>query len=116
MVHPVSGSRSRSVARFAASSLPGGAWWLGWVLVGSIFVATAAIAQDSQQTNPAPSPSNGPAQTTPATPGADTGVIKPPSGVDPNIRVKPAVPPAALPMPVIPPPGTPGGNPTVQPK
>ena len=42
------------------------------------------------------------------------GVIQPPSGVDPAIRVTP--PPAGGTMPVIPPPGEPGGNPNVQPK
>lgn len=42
------------------------------------------------------------------------GVIKPPAGVDPEIRVQP--PPTGGTMPVIPPPGEPGGNPDVQPK
>jgi len=42
------------------------------------------------------------------------GVICPPSQVDPDIR-KPA-PESGGAMPVIPPPGSPGGNPSVQPK
>jgi hypothetical protein len=42
------------------------------------------------------------------------GVICPPKGVDPGIIEKP--PPGNVPMPVIPPPGTPGGHPDVQPK
>lgn len=43
------------------------------------------------------------------------GVIRPPAGVDPEIRVPPKEPNAGT-MPVIPPPGSPGGNPSVQPK
>jgi hypothetical protein len=41
------------------------------------------------------------------------GVICPPSGVDPDIRV---APPAGGRLKVIPPPGTPGGDQSVQPK
>jgi hypothetical protein len=42
------------------------------------------------------------------------GVICPPKGVDPGIVEKP--PPTNAPMPVIPPPGTRGGDPSTQPK
>jgi hypothetical protein len=42
------------------------------------------------------------------------GVIKPPTGIDPEIKQTP--PPTGATMPVIPPPGTPGGNPAVKPK
>jgi hypothetical protein len=42
------------------------------------------------------------------------GVLCPPSGVDPAIRAP--APDAGGNMPVIPPPGSPGGNPNVQPK
>lgn len=42
------------------------------------------------------------------------GVITPPTGVDPEIKQTP--PPTGSTMPVIPPPGTPGGNPAVKPK
>jgi len=41
------------------------------------------------------------------------GVLCPPSGVDPEIR---APAPDVGKMPVIPPPGSPGGDPTVRPK
>jgi hypothetical protein len=41
------------------------------------------------------------------------GVICPPTNVDPNIK---APAPDTGKMPVIPPPGSPGGNPNVQPK
>ena len=53
----------------------------------------------------------------PDTPGGTTsnGVARPPSPVDPGInRGAPA--PGLFPTPVIPPPGTPGGDPTVMPK
>ncbi len=52
-------------------------------------------------------------------PNQDPGVVTPPSGVltpgnpDPGINLP--IPPQGR-MPVIPPPGTPGGNPNVQPK
>jgi len=42
------------------------------------------------------------------------GVIKPPENVDPGLQKKP--PDDSDKMPVIPPPGTPGGNPDVKPK
>ena len=42
------------------------------------------------------------------------GVITPPAGVDPQIKRMP--PHSADPMPVIPPPGTPGGDPSIKPK
>jgi hypothetical protein len=41
------------------------------------------------------------------------GVICPPTGVDPEMHKEP---PATGTMPVIPPPGAPGGDPTVRPK
>jgi hypothetical protein len=41
------------------------------------------------------------------------GVICPPAGVDPHMR---QAPPEGGAMKVIPPPGSPGGNPNVQPK
>ena len=43
------------------------------------------------------------------------GVICPPGRVDPEIRA-PTPPHGSSRMPVIPPPGSPGGNPHVQPK
>jgi hypothetical protein len=44
------------------------------------------------------------------------GVIKPPAGVDPGVHVAPKDPNAGSNMPVIPPPGSPGGDRSVQPK
>jgi len=43
------------------------------------------------------------------------GVIRPPTDVDPEMRVPAPVPNPGT-TPVIPPPGSPGGNPTVDPK
>jgi hypothetical protein len=43
------------------------------------------------------------------------GVIRPPAGIDPEIRVPAPVPDPGT-TPVIPPPGSPGGNPAIQPK
>ncbi len=42
------------------------------------------------------------------------GVITPPAGIDPEIKQTP--PATGSTMPIIPPPGTPGGNPAVKPK
>jgi hypothetical protein len=42
------------------------------------------------------------------------GIITPPADVDPGMKQTP--PPTGSTMPIIPPPGTPGGNPTVKPK
>lgn len=43
------------------------------------------------------------------------GVIRPPANMDPEITVPAPVPNPGT-TPVIPPPGTPGGNPTIEPK
>jgi hypothetical protein len=42
------------------------------------------------------------------------GVITPPAGIDPEIKQSP--PATGSTMPIIPPPGTPGGNPAIKPK
>ncbi|HEX3350622.1 MAG TPA: hypothetical protein VHS58_21235 [Acetobacteraceae bacterium] len=85
-------------------------------LAGSalLFVAGAARAQTppsgkTPDANPPPAV-EGPTKTPP-----QNGVIRPPTDVDPGM--KQGVPaPSAFPTPIIPPPGTPGGNPTVVPK
>ena len=43
------------------------------------------------------------------------GVIRPPGGIDPGMQVPPPDPGSQR-TPVIPPPGTPGGDQTIQPK
>ncbi|MXP64247.1 hypothetical protein E0493_12920 [Roseomonas sp. M0104] len=56
----------------------------------------------------------GSGQPTAPGPGGDS-VIPPPAGVDPKIHV-PAPTPQPNTTPVLPPPGSPGGDPTVQPR
>jgi hypothetical protein len=87
--------------------------------VSGLVLATAQIPVLAQtMSKPAPD-SSGPQMAVPAGPpgreggAADRGVAHPPAGIDPGIHV-PA--PQSGTMPVIPPPGTPGGNPNVIPK
>jgi len=82
------------------------------------FVAIAAFAADpsaptgTDQTKPPIAP---PASGTSSSDlGRSGGVVTPPPSVDPQMRRTP--PPAGDSMPVIPPPGTPGGDPSVKPK
>lgn len=90
-------------------------------LVAAAALGYAAIAAAAEE----PAGRAGPGQpATPAVPPASGnlssdlnrsgGVITPPAGIDPEIRQTP--PPTGATMPVIPPPGTPGGNPAVKPK
>ena len=82
------------------------------------FGAAAAVADEpSREGTPAEprTPTVPPASGTLSTDlNRSGGVIKPPAGVDPEIKQTP--PQTGAKMPVIPPPGTPGGNPGVQPK
>jgi hypothetical protein len=91
------------------------------IIVASV---TSAAAQPVQPAPVAPPDRNCPPETRQNTPGANTGtnlsdklaesrgVICPP-GVDPGMTQPP---PSGGAMKVIPPPGSPGGDPTVQPK
>ena len=56
------------------------------------------------------------AQQAPPAQGGNSGVLTPPDNVDPGIQAKPPVPSSKLPTKVIPPPGTPGGDTSTQPK
>jgi hypothetical protein len=108
-------------------------------LIAALMLLTgaAAVAQERPQAPPqlrppavdlracAPGDRLQPGALNPATPGATTGeslseklartdgVICPPPNVDPDIRVP--TPDAGV-TPVIPPPGSPGGDPTIRPK
>jgi hypothetical protein len=96
--------------------------------MGRIFLVSAAILIGfSVAASAADEPSNHPGagrQTTPTPPPASGnlsnelsrsgGVITPPAGVDTEMKQTP--PPSGSTMPVIPPPGTPGGNPAIKPK
>ena len=92
-----------------------------------ICLVAAAVLGFSAVTVAAEEPSGRPAAgqpTTPALPPASGtlssdlnrsgGVITPPADIDPEIKRNP--PSTEAPMPIIPPPGTPGGNPMVKPK
>ena len=74
-----------------------------WItLTLAIGMAVAPLAAQAQATQPTQTPSS--------------GVLKPPTDIDPGIQAKPPVAPSKLPTTVIPPPGTPGGDSTTQPK
>lgn len=56
------------------------------------------------------------AQQAPPAQNGNSGVLTPPSNVDPGIQAKPPLASSKLPTTVIPPPGTPGGDPSTQAK
>jgi hypothetical protein len=91
-------------------------WAIAAAVVG--FGAIAALAADpteragTDQTKPQIAP---PASGTRSSDlGRSGGVVTPPLGVDPEMKRTP--PHAGDNMPVIPPPGTPGGDPSIKPK
>jgi hypothetical protein len=101
---------------------------LPWLVLALGLAACAGLQTGHAQTGPAaqpppstdranpPAEAQRPVQPPPTGTGSqETGVIRPPAGVDPGMT-KPAPNPQAFPMPVVPPPGTPGGNPQVVPK
>jgi hypothetical protein len=87
------------------------------VAFASVFAASAA----AQQQPPQPPAAQPPVSTPPAKPecsnnqlgGPSNGVICPPD-VDPGMKIPP--PETGAKMPVIPPPGAPGGDQKIQPK
>ena len=81
-------------------------------ICGSVSLVAAAEEQGAKQPSaPAEPPATG---STSSELSRSGGVIKPPVGVDPQMKQNP--PASGDKMPVIPPPGTPGGNPSVKPK
>ena len=99
-----------------------GAAVLGALAAGAILAICAhgapAAAQGAQKLpNQVPTAPDGAAPDTPLSEKLDRsgGVLRPPGGVDPEIHV-PAPDPDPKTTPVIPPPGSPGGDPNVQPK
>jgi hypothetical protein len=87
--------------------------WL-FALALSGFVAVAVAAEDQapkQPSAPAAPPASGSSSSELSRSG---GVIQPPAGIDPEMKRTP--PRSGDSMPVVPPPGTPGGNPSVKPK
>ncbi len=92
--------------------------WLAWALLAT-GLALAATQAGLAQTTPAPLPpktgETGPTTVPPASAQPNRGVIRPPATVDPGMnRGTPNR--EAFPTPVLPPPGTPGGNQRVTPK
>jgi hypothetical protein len=93
---------------------------LGWLSIGMLAAALAGSpswAQTADRDRQPKSETEG--QAPPAGNPSDRlersdGVIRPPAGVDPQIHVPPPEPGAR--MPVIRPPGTPGGDPRIEPK
>jgi hypothetical protein len=91
-----------------------------WILAGEVlgFGAVAVAAQEpgsrpgaDRLTSPSVPPASG---TSSSDLGRSGCVITPPADVDPAMKQTP--PPSADKMPVIPPPGTPRGNPALEPK
>jgi hypothetical protein len=87
-------------------------WLLVVALSGFAAAALAAEDQGAKRPNaPAVPPASGSSSSELSRSG---GVITPPIGVDPQMKQTP--PPSGDNMPVVPPPGTPGGNPAIKPK
>jgi hypothetical protein len=129
-------SSARAVARRVEAGSP-----LPWLILATTLATGVAQAQQTppspvrpgvptSPTDPTVPPEGGtrpgvdpgaPPDLSPGTgPGGDpagkkTGVIRPPAGVDPGIQQTPT-PSDAFPTPIIPPPGSPGGNNRVVPK
>ena len=100
----------------------------GFALVVGVVVATVRVApgQERAPASTLQKPEVDAPKQTPSLPATGEtlserldrtdGVIKPPAGVDPGIHAAPKDPNAGSNMPVIPPPGSPGGDQNVQPK
>jgi hypothetical protein len=96
---------------------------------GGALLAGTALAQDAGRPGAAPDAPKSPPTLLPLPPdqgegsgssmserlSKSQGVIRPPQEVDPAIKQEPP-PTGPNSMPVIPPPGTPGGDPSVKPK
>ncbi len=115
--------RARAIA-IALRRRPEPSPWLMWlVLALLLLVGVTAHGQSMVQSGQAaPQASgSGTTQTVPVTPvpaapsGGYSGVLRPTVPVDPGIHA-PAPAPSSFPMPVIKPPGTPGGTQAVIPK
>lgn len=111
--------QARSIA-LARGQRPSGEW-LAWLALAAALGLGDIGAADAQTTTPAhplPPRSDQTGPTAPPPGGTGTmekGVIRPPAAVDPGMT-KGTPNPQAFPTPIIPPPGSPGGNQRVQPK
>jgi hypothetical protein len=86
-------------------------WLIAAAVTGFGAIAIAAEQPPSQSNKPSEPPASG---TSSSDLGRSGGVITPPADVDPQMKQTP--PPSGARMPVIPPPGTPGGDPSIKPK
>lgn len=102
--------KRRAAASFAAVLA------VAWIAPSAVY---AGAQQDTPQSAPrdprAPAEERRSDETLSDRLDRNNGVLHPPAGVDPKITV-PAPDPNPHSTPVIPPPGTPGGNPSVVPK
>jgi len=105
--------RTGAIARVRCDDMASPIRWL--LAAGGVLIAAVAVAHAQDTTS-------GGGQSAPQqiVPNADhaereRGVIPAPTGIDPGIRARPPSGSAGT-MPVIRPPGTPGGNPNVVPK
>lgn len=86
-------------------------WLIAAVIGGLDAPALAEVRGADQPATPAVPPASGTSSSDLSRSG---GVVKPPDEVDPAMKRTP--PPSGARMPVIPPPGTPGGDQSVKPK
>jgi hypothetical protein len=86
-------------------------WLLATALLVLVTAAGAAEDHRGQQAQPEARPESGSSSSELSRSG---GVITPPTDVDPRMRQ--STPRSGDRMPVIPPPDTPGGNPSIKPK
>ena len=87
-------------------------WFLAIAFLGFVTAAVAAEEQGGKKPSAPPVPSASGSSSSDLS--RSGGVITPPIGVDPQIKQTP--PRSGDSMPVVPPPGTPGGNPAIKPK
>jgi hypothetical protein len=86
-------------------------WLFAAVISGCGIAALAETRGAAQPATPTLPPASGSSSSDLSRSG---GVITPPTDVDPTMKQTP--PPSSARMPVIPPPGTPGGDQSVKPK
>ncbi len=112
--------QARNIA-LARKRRPAGEWLPWLALMAAIGLAAIGAAHAQTTTPPArplppKSEETGPTTPPPEGTGAmEKGVIRPPAAVDPGMT-KGTPNPQAFPTPIIPPPGSSGGNPRTQPK
>jgi hypothetical protein len=86
-------------------------WFIASALIGLGAAAIAAEQPRDRSNKPTAPPASGTSSSELSRSG---GVITPPAGIDPEMKQTP--PPSGAKMPVIPPPGTPGGDQSIKPK